>query len=61
MIDIEKLTKNDIGKKVVYLSANSPAEEGVISTWNNRFIYVTYGDDKHSQGTYPDHLDWVRS
>lgn len=63
-IDSRELTKENIGSKVTYipLHANGNAqhedcEGGVISSWNDKFIFVNYGTG-HSQATRPEDLVW---
>lgn len=59
-IDIKKLTSDDIGRLVVYENhyANK-LEEGVITSWNDEYIFVRYGADKHSKATYPQDLRYA--
>jgi len=45
MIDIKSLTKDDIGKWVVYKSSKSSTDEseiGKLKSWNESFIFVVY-------------------
>jgi len=41
MIDIKKLTKDDVGKWVKYTDF-SKTELGRIKSWNDKFIFVVY-------------------
>jgi len=41
MIDISKLTKDDVGKWVLYTDF-SKTEIGKLKSWNDRFIFVVY-------------------
>jgi hypothetical protein len=41
MIDIKKLTNNDVGKWVVY-NPGYTKEIGKIKSWNDKFIFVVY-------------------
>ena len=43
MIDIKKLVKDDVGKNVAYTSYVTKIEEGKITCWNDKFIFVDYG------------------
>jgi hypothetical protein len=52
---IEEAMKN-IGKSVVYQPKVGPIEAGVITSVNNKFIFVRYGSHKHSQATKPEDL-----
>jgi len=46
MIDIQKLTPEDVGKWVVYrdpdLPNNPPPEIGKIKSWNDTWVFVVY-------------------
>ena len=44
MIDINKLTKKDVGRWVIY-SNGFKEEEGKIKSWNDVFIFVVYHCD----------------
>jgi len=41
MINIKKLTNNDIGKWVIY-NPGYKKEKGKIKSWNDTFIFVVY-------------------
>ena len=66
MIDIKTLTKEDIGRKVVYekqyrvdegiFSYYSMREEGIISSYNDKYILVNYGTCATAQATSPEDL-----
>jgi len=57
MIEIEKLTDNDKGRMVIYKKGLPHGnEEGVITSWNNTYIFVCYGNDKGSKATRPEDL-----
>jgi hypothetical protein len=58
MIDITKLTSADVGKVVVYVPRFGPSEHGVISTWNEKYIFVRYGGTG-SMATRPEDLWWL--
>ena len=42
MIDIKSLTKDDIGKWVVYKSSIGEGEIGKLKSWNESFVFVVY-------------------
>lgn len=59
MIEISKITKADIGRGVVYYSSGGDkTEEGVVSSWNDTFIFVRYGDERQAKATNPKDLEW---
>ncbi len=45
MIDIAELTKEDIGKWVVYKPTCGLPEKGRIKSWNDNYIFVVYKCD----------------
>ena len=44
MIDITKLTKDDVGKWVTY-AGYQKLEQGRIKSWNDKWIFVVYHCD----------------
>ena len=52
---LEDLKEEDIGRKVIYTPFKgcdfSLKEEGVITSWNSRVIFVRYGSDCNSKAT----------
>jgi hypothetical protein len=55
-------TENDIGRAVVYTGNRYPGgklEEGVITSFHERAVFVRYGADKHSKATSHADLEWV--
>lgn len=54
-----KEAKNSIGRKVVFDRTGLPLEEGVITSANDRFVFVRYGTDIHSKATDPDDLRFI--
>tara|TARA_R110002012_G_scaffold3875_2_gene17993 strand:+ start:1787 stop:1969 length:183 start_codon:yes stop_codon:yes gene_type:complete len=57
MIDIKTLTQEDIGRKVVY-KTRSVMEEGVISSYNEKSVFVKYGTCTTAQATSPTDLEF---
>lgn len=49
-------TEKDIGRKVVYYGCK--AEEGVITSFNDSYIFVRYGSDIHSKATNREDLEY---
>ena len=45
MIDIAELTKEDIGKWVVYTAPHGETEKGRIKSWNDNWVFVVYKCD----------------
>jgi len=55
-------TADDIGRKVVYTSNRYPGgelEEGVITSFNRRFVFVRYGSQVGSKATDRHDLEWL--
>jgi len=44
MILIKALTKEDIGRKIIYKDGVGMITEGYITSWNSKYIFVDYGD-----------------
>jgi hypothetical protein len=42
VIDISKLMPMDVGRKVVYHREFCRREEGTLSSWNHKFIFVRF-------------------
>lgn len=45
-----------IGDGVVYSPTQGHAEDGVITSVNQRFVFVRYGGDQHSKATAAEQL-----
>ena len=43
MIDIKELTKEDIKRNVTYVDGIGDIEQGYITSYNDKFIFVDYG------------------
>ncbi len=42
MIDIDSLTIKDIGRQVKYFDGYSKTEYGILSSWNDKYIFVKF-------------------
>ncbi len=56
-----KVTREDIGRSVIYETNYGTKEEGVIVAVNPSFIFVRYGNDKHCKATNPSQLEWAHN
>jgi hypothetical protein len=55
-----KVTVADIGRAVVYRTApNYEPEQGIITSFNDKYVFVRYGSSIRGVATDPDDLDWV--
>lgn len=53
-------TEADIGRKVIYRTAPMfEPEEGVITSFNDHYVFVRYGARQGSQATDRADLDWT--
>jgi hypothetical protein len=52
------VTEQDIGRQVVYCPRHGALEVGVITSFNERFVFVRYGDETTSQPTSRQDLEW---
>lgn len=53
MIDVHKLSNNDLGRGVVYHS-HGVSESGVLSSWNEQYVFVRFDNDLHGKACRPD-------
>lgn len=60
MIDIKALTESDKGRYVLYRRPHEPntPDVGRITSWNDTYIFVAYGQSVTGVATRPDDLDW---
>jgi hypothetical protein len=56
MIKISELTEKDKGREVEFYLSAPKYEYGIISSWNDRYIFVKYNGNPQSQATSPEHL-----
>jgi hypothetical protein len=55
-------TEKDVGRLVVYKKPwmeHKDVEQGVITSFNDSFVFVRYGSDTHSKATYRKDLEWA--
>lgn len=53
-------TKEDTGRGVVYEPySGAQAEDGVITSFNDVFVFVRYAGDQHSKATRREDLKWL--
>jgi hypothetical protein len=50
-------TIDDVGRKVIYRRGTKMQEEGVISTFTNRWVFVQYSEG--TKATHRADLDWA--
>lgn len=58
-LKLRDLDASSIGRPVVYSSAYLPSEDGVITSFNDQFVFVRYRGDSASKATHPADLDWL--
>ena len=50
---------SDIGRGVIYrVHSNAEAEEGVITRFNEKYVFVRFGKEEKSVVTTRDQLEW---
>lgn len=60
MININELTENDKGRGVVYEPyPGGKLEDGVITSWNDRYIFVSYNYTGRGIATPPEKLEFL--
>jgi hypothetical protein len=57
-------TDTDIGRDVIYDppfkgAVNGRGEHGIITSFNDRFVFVRYGADTFSKATVRQDLEWA--
>jgi len=55
-------TRADIGRRVVYAGNRYPGgkvEEGVLASFNARYVFVRYRPDEHAVATRREDLKWA--
>jgi hypothetical protein len=51
--------QSDIGREVIYrVHSNAKAEEGVITRFNEKYVFVRFGEEEKSVVTTRDQLEW---
>ena len=59
-MSISDLTEADKGRQVVYHgNYGGPLEFGIITSWNDKYIFVRYGVGATSAATSPEDLTWA--
>lgn len=58
MIDLTE-ARDRIGDGVLYLSGHTNAEQGYITSVNDRYIFVRFGNQAHGVACHPDSLRWL--
>lgn len=56
---IADLKDTDIGRHVIYTAHHGAREEGVISSWNDTYVFVRYGRGSTAAATDPDQLEFA--
>lgn len=60
MIDISKLTDKDVNRLVVYTPyVDAKVEQGRITSWNDKFIFVDYTNVGRGVATRPTDLHFL--
>lgn len=54
-------TESDVGRRVVYRPrfAGAVSEEGVVTSFNERYVFVRYGTQSTSAATLREELEWT--
>ena len=63
MIDIDRLTETDKGRGVIYTRAlgdGSRRERGVLSSWNEKYIFARFTKGETAAACNPSDLDFAR-
>lgn len=55
---ISDLKPDDVGRNVTYTAHHGEREHGVISSWNDTYVFVRYGMGSTAAATDPDQLEF---
>jgi len=58
-MQISDLIDSDKGREVIYTAHHGATESGVISSWNETFVFVRYGRGSTAQATDPEQLEFA--
>lgn len=61
MIRIEDLTKWDKGRGVLFHTLHGTTERGVISSWNDQWVFCRFGEGSTAAACDPKQLTWEHS
>ena len=50
--------QSDIGRKVIYRVHSAEAVEGVITSFNEKYVFVRFGKEEESAVTTREQLEW---
>lgn len=56
---MEMPTEKDIGRKVVYRRPYCKVEEGFITSFNDKYVFVRYGMGSTSAATDPQDIEFI--
>lgn len=52
MIELHKLSREDIGRWVIYKDGLEKTERGKLKSWNDTFIFVVYNANENWDGDH---------
>lgn len=59
MIDIQNLKEKDLDRLVIYKNKKGKIQEGRITSWNEKFIFVDFYDNGMGAATNPKDLEFL--
>lgn len=59
MIEIKSLSEKDRDRKVIYKNRVGKIQEGRITSWNDRFVFVDYYNSGIGSATKPEDLEFL--
>ena len=57
-LEISELKDSDIGRQVTFVHHHGEREFGVLSSWNNKWIFVRFGMGDTAAACDPQQLCW---
>ncbi len=58
MIDIARLRPPDVGRGVIYTPSAGKPERGVLSSWNDKYIFARFTSGSTAAACDPADLTW---
>jgi len=57
MIDIDKLTHRDKGRRVIYQRPYCPREVGTLTSWSDKYVFVRFKGPS-GEACFPEHASF---
>ncbi len=58
MIKLEELTSDDVGREVIFWHSHGKPEPGILSSWNDKYIFCRFTTGSTAAACDPKQLRW---